>query len=123
MLKELILQAEKKAGGQEKAGELLGIQRTRLADFKKLKREPNEEFILKLADYLGLDKGKTLYDVKLEISPDSAYLWKWCARRESNPRPSASEAFTNLVQYILTLSLVSSLVGQPYRHHLDHEAV
>lgn len=94
MLKELILQAEKKAGGQEKAGEVLNIQRTRLADFKKLKREPNEEFILKLADYLGLDKGKTLYKIKQEISPESAYLWKWCARLESNQRPSASETDT-----------------------------
>lgn len=58
------------------------------------KRKPSDEIILKLADLLGLDKGETLYQAKLELDPENAHLWEWCARRESNPRPSASETDT-----------------------------
>jgi len=127
MINELFEQATKTAGNQTKLAKKLGITQGRLSEFKNYKigdkRKPSEEVILQIADVLGLDKGETLYKAKLELEPEKAYLWKWCARRESNPRPSASETFTNLVRYILSLSVVFPSVVQPYRHRLNHGAI
>ncbi len=98
MIKQLIEKSSIKAGSQNKLAEKFGIKSGRMSEFKNYKkgdkRKPSEELILKLADYIGWDKGETLYKVKLELEPEQAYLWEWCARRESNPRPSASEADT-----------------------------
>ncbi len=95
MIKQLILKAEKKAGGQEKAGEILQINRTRLADFKNGKRKPSEDFILRLAEYLNMDKGETLYQAKLELDPENAGLWKFLVRSAGlEPTPQASELKT-----------------------------
>ncbi len=101
MINELFEQATKRAGNQTKLAKKLGITQGRLSEFKNYKigdkRKPSEEVILQIADVLGLDKGETLYKAKLELEPEKAYLWKWCARRESNPRPSASEVVSRLV--------------------------
>ena len=98
MITQLFDKAAKKIGSQEELGKKLGINQGRVSAFKNYKtgdkRKPNDETILKIADILGLDKGETLYKVKLELEPEQAYLWEWCARRGSNPRPSASEADT-----------------------------
>ena len=98
MIKQLIDKAAEKVGGQNKLAEQIGLTSGRLSAFKNYekgdKRKPNDETILKIADMLGLDKGETLYKAKLELDPENAELWKWCARRESNPRPSASETDT-----------------------------
>lgn len=121
MINELFEQATKRAGNQTKLAEKLGITQGRLSEFKNYKigdkRKPSEEVILQIADVLGLDKGETLYRAKLEIEPEKAYLWKWCARRESNPRPSASEAAFIVVRYTLFLFQVFSSVAQPYRQY------
>ncbi len=98
MFNELFYNASKKAGSQNKLAEKMGVKSGRMSEFKNYKigdkRKPSDELILKLADYIGWDKGETLYKIKLELEPEQAYLWEWCTRRESNPRPSASEADT-----------------------------
>lgn len=98
MINELFERATQKVGNQTKLAKKLGITQGRLSEFKNYKtgdkRKPNEETILKIADVLGLDKGETLYKAKLELEPEQAYLWEWCARRGSNPRPSVSETDT-----------------------------
>ena len=98
MIKQLIEKASIRAGSQNKLAEKIGLTSGRISEFKNYKagdkRKPNDETILKIADMLGLDKGETLYKAKLELDPENAELWKWCARRESNPRPSASETDT-----------------------------
>ena len=93
-IQEIIDKAEKKAGNKSALARIVKEDRPRIYNFYKLERMPSEEFILRIADYLGLDKGETLYNIKLELDPENAELWKWCARRESNPRPSASETDT-----------------------------
>ena len=98
MIKQLIETASIRAGSQNKLAEKIGLTSGRISEFKNYKtgdkRKPNDETILKIAEMLGLDKGETLYKAKLELDPENAELWKWCARRESNPRPSASETDT-----------------------------
>ena len=98
MINNIFIKGIKKAGSQAKLGEILGVPQQHISAYKKVtaesKRKPPDEVILKIADFMGLDKGKTLYKAKLELEPEQAYLWEWCARRESNPRPSASETDT-----------------------------
>ena len=94
MISELINRAEIKAGDKSALARVLKENRPRITEYANLNRKPTDTFILKIADYLGLDKGETLYKAKLELDPENADLWKWCARRESNPRPSASETDT-----------------------------
>ena len=113
MINNLFVKASEKKGNQTKLAKELGITQGRLSEFKNYKagdkRKPNDETILKIADILGLDKGETLYKAKLELEPEKAYLWEWCARRESNPRPSASEVVS--VQLLVTFiyNIVSRL--------------
>ena len=98
MINNIFVKGIEKAGSQTKLGELLGIPQQHISAYKTVtkesKRKPPDEVILKIADFMGLDKGKTLYKAKLELDPENAKLWEWCARRESNPRPSASETDT-----------------------------
>ena len=120
MINNIFIKGIEKAGSQAKLGELLDIPQQHVSAYKKVtresKRKPPDEVILKIAEFMGLDKGKTLYKAKLELDPENAKLWEWCARRESNPRPSASEAaFIIVVQYILFLFREFASVGQPYR--------
>ena len=120
MFSQLIDKAVVKAGNKSALARVINEQRPRVVEYASLTRTPTDVFILKIADYLNLDKGETLYKAKLELDPENAELWKWCARRESNPRPSASEAaFIIVFRYILSLSQVFASVAQPYRHRLN----
>lgn len=98
MINNIFIKGIEKAGSQAKLGELLDIPQQHVSAYKKVtrdsKRKPPDEVILKIAEFMGLDKGKTLYKAKLELDPENAELWKWCARLESNQRPSASETDT-----------------------------
>lgn len=122
MINELFEQATKRAGNQTKLAEKLGITQGRLSEFKNYKigdkRKPSEEVILQIADVLGLDKGETLYKAKLELEPEKAYLWKWCARLESNQRPSASETYRAQKLITLIYGLLSLLTRQ--LQHIAH---
>lgn len=69
MLAELILKAETKAGDKSALARKLHEQRPRITKYANLTRKPTDTSILKLADYLGLDKGETLYKAKLELEP------------------------------------------------------
>ena len=103
MISQLFDNATKKAGNQITLAKMLGLTQQRLSAFKNYKtgdkRKPNDEVILKLAQYMGLNAAETLYQAKLELDPENAHLWQflandWRAQRELNPRPSASEADT-----------------------------
>ena len=119
MIKQLIEKASIRAGSQNKLAEKIGLTSGRISEFKNYKtgdkRKPNDETILKIADILGLDKGETLYKAKLELDPENAELWKWCARRESNPRPSASEVVSRLI-----ISMTGIILSMKPHQHTVH---
>ena len=95
MITELINQAVTKAGDKSALARTIKEQRPRISEYETHKRPPTDTFVLKLADYLGLDKGKTLYEVKKEIDPENAYLWKFMVRSAGlEPTPQASETCT-----------------------------
>lgn len=110
MIRQIIEKAADKVGSQNKLAEKIGLTSGRISEFKNYKtgdkRKPNDETILKIADILGLDKGETLYKAKLELEPEQAYLWEWCARRDSNTRPSASEVMGRLLLNMVNIILL-----------------
>ena len=112
MFSQLIEKAVDKAGNKSALARIINEQRPRVVEYASLTRTPTDVFILKIADYLNLDKGETLYKAKLELDPENAELWKWCARRESNPRPSASETYQAQQLITLVYGLLSLLTRQ-----------
>lgn len=81
MISQLFDNATKKAGNQTALAETLGLTQQRLSAFKNYKtgdkRKPNDETIIRLAEYMGLDKADTLYQAKLELEPENAHLWEF----------------------------------------------
>ncbi len=94
MLKNIIEKAETKAGSQKELSAKFKINYRRLCDYKAGRRTPDDAIVIKMAQYIGIDPIQALFESKAEYDIDNADLWKWCARRESNPRPSASETDT-----------------------------
>ncbi len=102
MLKQLFEKASEKAGGQEQLGIKLGIPQSRVSQFKNYKgkgRKPSDKMIGELAIFIGWNPIETVINCKTETDKENAELWQnwnknWCVWRESNPRPSASEADT-----------------------------
>lgn len=121
MISKLFKKGIEKAGSQETLGEILNIPQQHVSaykNYKPSKRKPNDTLILKLADYIGADKGEVLYKAKLELDPENAELWKWCARLESNQRPSASETYRAQKLITLIYGLLSLLTRQ--LQHIAH---
>lgn len=108
MIKELINQAVRKAGDKSALARTIKEQRPRISEYETHKRPPTDTFVLKLADYLGLDKGKTLYEVKKEIDPENAYLWQFMVRSAGlEPTPQASETYNLMARaFFAILSLL-----------------
>ena len=95
MLIDLIDRARWKAGSYKNVAERMGITAGRLSDFKHGTRTPSALAICQLADIAELDPREVLFEVMQEIDSENSDKWKsWCARRESNPRPQASETCT-----------------------------
>ena len=119
MINNIFIKGIEKAGSQAKLGELLDIPQQHVSAYKKVtrdsKRKPPDEVILKIAEFMGLDKGKTLYKAKLELDHENAELWKWCARLESNQRPSASETY-RAQQFIKFMYVMLNLLNRQLRH-------
>ncbi len=99
MLQNLIRQAETKAGTQKALAKKMGVLYHRFGDYKAGRRIPDDALIGQLAEYVGLNPIDTILACKMETDKEKAILWQgwlsdWRAYRDSNPRPSASEADT-----------------------------
>ena len=94
MLKNIIEKAETKAGSQKELSAKFKINYRRLCDYKAGRRTPDDAIVIKMAKYIGIDPIQALFESKAEYDIDNADLWKWCARLDSNQRPSASETDT-----------------------------
>ena len=76
MLKELIEQAEKNAGGQKSIAEGLGRSYKRLCEWKKGIGKPDANEIAYLADIAGLPILETVAEVQKEMSTDYRAIWE-----------------------------------------------
>ncbi len=114
MISQLIDKAAEKIGGQNQLARRIGIPNGRMSDFKNYeesKRKPPDEVIIALADILGLDKGETLYQAKLELDPKKASYWKFLVRSAGlEPTPQASETyFAIFVLYAIYRKILNSI--------------
>ena len=104
MLKVLFDEASKKAGGQEKLGEMLAVPQSRISEFKNYKgkgRKPSDTTIAELAIFLGWNPIETVLACKPETEDkEKANLWqswlkKYMVRSAGlEPTPQASETCT-----------------------------
>ena len=135
MITKLFDMATDKAGNQTKLGKILGLPQARISDFRNYemsKRKPPDEVILALADILGLDKGETLYQAKLELDPKKASYWKFLVRSAGlEPTPQASETYypgkIEIIKFILfsITYIIKILPGQITRtnHPINFKAL
>lgn len=131
MITQLFIKAIEKAGNQTKLAEMLGIKQGRLSEYKNYKsgdpRKPPDEMILALADYLGLDKGETLYKAKLELEPEKAGLWGFLVRSAGlEPTPQASEKYVKMAWALFNLLISNQLFSKHYNKSYnlnEHNAV
>lgn len=98
-LEMLIARAKHFEKTQKKMAKKIGISESRFSDWKTGRIKPSPFEIFQMAELARLEPEKTFYDVMTEVDKDNADYW--CARRESNPRPSASETVN--IKYLVTI--------------------
>ena len=91
-LEMLIARAKYYEKTQKEMAKKIGISESRFSDWKTGRVKPSAFEIYQMAELARLEPEQTFYDVMTEVDKDNADYW--CARRESNPRPSASETDT-----------------------------
>lgn len=99
----LIARAKYFEKSQKEMAKKLKIQPSRFSDWKQKRTKPSPYEIYQMAEMARLEPEQTFYDVMTEVDKDNADYW--CARRESNPRPSASEVM-GLVKVICNFMLI-----------------
>lgn len=106
-LEMLIARAKHFEKTQKKMAKKIGISESRFSDWKTGRIKPSPFEIFQMAELARLEPESTFYDVMTEVDKDNADYW--CARRESNPRPSASEVAG--LQFMITFiyNVVSQL--------------
>ncbi len=114
-LEMLIARAKYFERTQKDMAKKLGTSPSRFADWKNGKTKPSPYEIFKIAEMARLEPESTFYDVMTEIDEDNADYW--CARRESNPRPSASETVSKQYSVTEVYNLVSKDINGIASNH------
>lgn len=115
-LEMLIARAKYYEKSQKIMAKKLDIQESRFSDWKKGRTKPSPFEIYRMAEMARVEPEKAFYDVMSEVDKDNADYW--CARRESNPRPSASEVVVLQLLFTFLYKVVSQL--KPKHLHIAH---
>ncbi len=114
-LEILIARAKFYEKTQKAIAKKLAISETKFSDWKKGKTKPTPFEIFQIAELARVEPEKAFYEVMTEVDKDNADYW--CARRELNPRPSASETYR--AQLSVTINYIVNLINRPLRH-IEH---
>lgn len=106
-LEMLIARAKHFEKTQKKMAKKIGISESRFSDWKTGRIKPSPFEIFQMAELARLEPEQTFYDVMTEVDKDNADYW--CARRESNPRPSASEVAGMQILFTFLYKVISQL--------------
>ena len=106
-LEMLIARAKYFEKSQKKMAEKLNIQPSRFSDWKQKRTKPTPFEIFQIAEMARLEPENTFYEVMAEIDKENEKYW--CARRESNPRPSASEVAGMQILFTFLYKVISQL--------------
>ena len=128
MLKELFDMATKKAGNQERLGEILGLPQSRVSAFRNYKgkgKKPSDALIGELAEYVGLNPIEVILLCKEETDKEKASLWlnwlskyEWRPHGDSNPgyRRERASAWKVFVKHILGIKNTPKTPQIPLYH-------
>lgn len=115
-LEMLIARAKFYEKTQKAIAKKLAISETKFSDWKKGKTKPTPFEIFQMAELARLEPEQTFYDVMTEIDKENEKYW--CARLESNQRPSASEVVVLQLLFTFLYKVVSQL--KPKHLHIAH---
>lgn len=115
-LEMLIARAKFYEKTQKAIAKKLAISETKFSDWKKGKTKPTPFEIFQMAELARLEPEQTFYDVMTEIDKENEKYW--CARLESNQRPSASEVVVLQLLFTFLYKVVSRL--KPKHLHIAH---
>ena len=90
-IKRLIDLARLETGSYKEVANKLDTSGARITHWKNGRNEPTPFEIFRMAEIARIEPEKAFYEVMAEIDKDNASYW--CARRDSNTRPSASETY------------------------------
>ena len=106
-LEMLIARAKHFEKTQKRMAEKLGTSPSRFSDWKTGRIKPTPFEIFQIAEMARLEPEKTFYDVMSEVDKENGKYW--CARRDSNTRPSASEVVVMQLLFTFLYKVVSQL--------------
>ena len=106
-LEMLVARAKYYEKTQKAIAKKLAISESKFSDWKAGRTKPTPFEIFQIAELARLEPEQTFYDVMTEVDKENADYW--CARRESNPRPSASEVVVLKLLFTFLYKVVSQL--------------
>lgn len=98
-LEMLVAKAKYYEKTQKAIAKKLAISESKFSDWKTGRTKPTPFEIFQIAELARVEPEKSFYEVMTEVDKDNADYW--CARLESNQRPSASE--TESIKYLVTI--------------------
>ena len=113
MLKQLFTEAARKAGGQEQLGEILGLNQSRISEFKNYKgkgRKPSDALIGEIAEYVNWNPLEVILLCKIETDKENEELWRrWGiddgalgGNRTHDPRLRRARVVNQMIDFIGT---------------------
>ncbi len=106
-LEMLIARAKYFEKTQKAMAKKIGVSESRFSEWKSGIGKPSPFEIFQMAEMARLEPEKTFYDVMSEVDRNNADYW--CARLESNQRPSASEVVALQILFTFLYKVISRL--------------
>lgn len=106
-LEMLIARAKYYEKTQKAMAKKIGVAESRFSDWKAGKTKPSPFEIYRMAEMARVEPEKAFYEVMTDIDKDNADYW--CARLESNQRPSASEVAGLQILFTFLYKLITQL--------------
>lgn len=122
-IKRLIDLARLETGSYKEVAKRLDTSGVRITHWKNGRNEPTPFEIFRMAEIARLEPEKAFYEVMTEVDKDNAEYW--CARLESNQRPSASEVaglqimLTFLYNVVIQLKTKSLHIARNQGEHIS----
>lgn len=106
-IKRLIDLARLETGSYKEVAKRLDTSGVRITHWKNGRNDPTPFEIFRMAEIARLEPEKTFYEVMTEIDKENKKYW--CARLESNQRPSASEVAGIQILFTFLYKVISQL--------------
>ena len=121
---DLIDRARWKAGSYKAVAEKMGINSTRLSEYKNGTRNPSAFVICQLADIAELNVSETLFQIMEKLDTDNAELWKiWRPYGDSNPGYRRERGQYPVIQYFVKFCNLVSKMAKLSNNHANFQVL